>query len=89
MKNLKDSVRNVIVASTISLLFVAPTMAQQEVSPDRFEPVAAQSQKVQKVQAPTPNSAKKHIAKVRQARAVGSQTASSKSASAYTQIARK
>ena len=84
MKNPRNRVRSVILAFTVSLLFVAVTMAQQEISPDRFESVALQSKNLQKG---TTNSEKKHIAKVRHARS--SAAASVKSSSAYTQIARK
>lgn len=89
MKSLRESVRSLTVVSTISLLFVAPALAQQEVSPDRFESVATQNGQhaTQKKSAHAP--AKNQTAKVRYPRSAASQTASSKIASAYTQIASK
>jgi hypothetical protein len=81
-----------MVVSTISLLFVAPVVAQQEVSPDRFETVAVQNGQ-HATQATKKNtayaSAKKHTAKVRHSNSAGRQMASSKSTSTYTEIASK
>ena len=88
MKSLRESVRSVMVVSTISLLFVAPALAQQEVSPDRFESVATQNGQHATPKKPA-NASHKQTAKVRHSRSAGSQTASSKSASSYTQIASK
>lgn len=91
MKSLRESVRSMAVVSTISLLFVTPVLAQQEVSPDRFESVAIQNgQHVTQTQKKSAHaSANKQTAKVRHSRSAGSQSASSKSASSYTQIASK
>ena len=89
MKSLRESVRSVMVVSTISLLFVAPVLAQQEVSPDRFESVAIQNGQHATPKKPAHASPHKQTAKVRHSRSAGSQTASSKSASSYTQIASK
>jgi len=91
MKSLRESVCSMMVVSTISLLFVAPVLAQQEVSPDRFETVAVQSgQRVPQAKKNTAYaSAKKHTAKVRHSNSAGRQMASAKSASTYTEIASK
>ena len=43
MKCLRNNLRGMLVASTISLLFAAAGFAQQEVSPDRFEAVVPQN----------------------------------------------
>lgn len=91
MKSLRERVRSMMVVSTISLLFVAPVLGQQEVNPDRFETVALQNgqhaTQTPKKSAHAP--ANKQTAKVRHSSSSGSQTASSKSESAYTQIASK
>ena len=91
MKSLRESVRSMMVVSAISLMFVAPVLAQQEVNPDRFEAAAAQNgQHATQVQKQSANaSAKKQTAKVRHSNSAGSQRASSKSAPVYTEMASK
>ena len=90
MKSLRESVRSMMVVSTISLLFAAPVLAQQEVNPDRFETVAPQSQHATPVQKKSANaSAKKQTAKIRHSNSAGSQRASAKTAPAYTEMASK
>ena len=91
MKSLRQSVQSTMVVATISLLFVAAVLAQQEVNPDRFETAASQNgQHATQVQKKSANaSAKKQTAKVRHSSSAGSQRASSKSAAAYTEMASK
>lgn len=85
MKHLINSVRAMIAASVLSLSFVTPVVAQQEVSPDHFDAVSAQDQQTAKSKAKTPEGkaptqqvARKRASKVQHAR---TQTVSAKKVS--------
>lgn len=89
MKTANVIIRRIIVASAISLTLAAPVMAQQEVSPDRFESAPQSLQPVQKAsKASVRKSINKQNAKLQNAHK-GQQTASLKNASEFTQMARK
>lgn len=89
MKTANVIIRRIIVASAISLTLAAPVMAQQEVSPDRFESVQQSAQPVQKAsKASVRKSTNKQNAKLQNAHKV-QQTASLKNTSELAQIARK
>lgn len=92
MKASKYSFRRMIAVFAISLSLAAPLLAQQEVSPDRFEFAAQSPQQIAVHKAANPSMHKdldKHTARVHHVRETGKQTASLKQASNYQQIARK
>jgi mannitol-specific phosphotransferase system IIBC component len=89
MKTANVIIRRIIVASAISLTLAAPVMAQQEVSPDRFESSPQSVQPVQKAsKASVRKSTNKQNAKLQNAHKA-QQTASLKNTSELTQMARK
>jgi hypothetical protein len=89
MKTANVIIRRIIVASAISLTLAAPVMAQQEVSPDRFESAPQSVQPVQKSsKASVSKSTNTPTAKLQNAHKV-QQTASVKNTSELTQMARK
>ena len=89
MKTSNVIIHRVIVACAISLTLAAPVMAQQEVSPDRFESAQQSVHPVQKAYtASARKSTNKPTAKLQNAHRV-QQTASLKNTSELTQMARK
>ena len=91
MKTSKYSFRRMIVVLAMSLGVAAPLLAQQDVSPDRFEstsPSAQQTAVHKTANSSTHKDVNKQTARVQHARQGGKQTASLKQASNYQQISR-
>jgi hypothetical protein len=93
MKTSTFSLRQVIIASALSLSLAAPLMAQQEISPDRFESVTPSSQQAAVTQKTAAKSGSRKAmnqqnAKLQNAHQTTKQTASLKKTSNLDQMAR-
>lgn len=65
MKHVQNSIRAIVAASLLSLSFVIPVVAQQEVSPDHFDAVSLQDQQAAKS---TPKATERKVSSQRIAR---------------------
>lgn len=78
------NIRSILIASMVLLTLSASVVAQQEISPDRFEAASAQAEAV----AQRGRNVKARVRTTKRSNPTGVQTASMKKAS-YEQIARK
>ncbi len=91
MKSSKSSLRHTLIACAMSLSLAAPVLAQQEVSPDRFEFASQSTHQVDAHKAANSSTHKgvnKQTARIQHIRQAGKQTAALKQTSNYQQTAR-
>jgi hypothetical protein len=94
MKTSKASLKQMIVACAVSLCMAAPLVAQQEISPDRFEEMTSvqqrtAAQKTVSAKTAAHQATNKQSAKVQKVSQTKKQTAYANNPSGLEQIARK